>query len=78
MAKAKSPRSTSPTTRFQRAASVPAEGNKVNANHDSLQDAIRARAYELYEERGRQDGYDQEDWFRAEVEVVGQHSKRSA
>jgi hypothetical protein len=30
---------------------------------------IAHRAYQLYEERGRQHGRDQEDWFRAEREV---------
>jgi hypothetical protein len=30
---------------------------------------IRQRAYELYEERGCQHGFDWEDWIRAEAEV---------
>lgn len=30
---------------------------------------VRQRAYELYEARGRQDGFDWEDWIRAETEV---------
>lgn len=30
---------------------------------------IRRRAYEIYEERGRQDGQEVEDWLRAEQEV---------
>jgi hypothetical protein len=32
---------------------------------------IRLRAYQLYEERGRQDGHDLEDWYEAEAEVFG-------
>jgi hypothetical protein len=32
---------------------------------------IRRRAYELYEKRGRQDGHAEEDWQRAEAEVLG-------
>jgi hypothetical protein len=32
---------------------------------------IRLRAYFLYEERGREDGHDVEDWVRAEAEIVG-------
>lgn len=36
-----------------------------------IEELIRRRAYEFYEERGRQDGYAQEDWLRAEAEVVG-------
>ena len=35
-----------------------------------LEDQIRHRAYELYEERGRQDGHEQEDWFRAKEEIA--------
>ena len=32
-------------------------------------DLIARRAYELYEERGREDGHDWDDWFRAERET---------
>ncbi len=35
-----------------------------------LEQQIRERAYELYEERGRQDGHAEEDWFRAKVEIT--------
>ena len=35
-----------------------------------LQDEIRARAYELYEQRGREDGHDLDDWLQAESEVT--------
>jgi hypothetical protein len=31
--------------------------------------AIRERAYELYERRGRQDGLAEEDWLKAELEL---------
>lgn len=34
------------------------------------QDEIARRACELYLERGGQDGYDVEDWLRAEAELV--------
>ena len=33
-------------------------------------DRIRERAYELYEGRGREPGQDEQDWFRAEREVL--------
>lgn len=33
-----------------------------------LQDQIRARAYQLYEQRGRDDGHDLDDWLKAEAE----------
>ena len=32
-------------------------------------DLIRRRAYELFEERGRQSGHDVEDWLQAEREI---------
>ncbi len=40
-----------------------------------LEDQIRRRAYELYEQEGRQDGRDQEYWLRAEAEI---RKRRSA
>jgi Protein of unknown function (DUF2934) len=36
----------------------------------NLDEAIRCRAYQLYEERGRKDGHDMDDWLRAEAEVT--------
>ena len=35
-----------------------------------LENQIRERAYELYEERGREDGHDEEDWLRAKEEIT--------
>ena len=34
------------------------------------QDLIRERAYELYESRGRETGQDEQDWLRAEQEIL--------
>lgn len=36
----------------------------------NLDENIRSRAYELYEERGREEGHDLDDWLRAEEEVT--------
>ena len=36
----------------------------------SLEEQISRRAYELYDQRGKQDGYADEDWLRAEREVL--------
>jgi outer membrane protein TolC len=36
---------------------------------DNLEENIRRRAYELYEERGREDGRELDDWLRAEEEL---------
>ena len=35
-----------------------------------LDEHIRLRAYELYEQRGRQDGHALDDWLQAEAEVA--------
>ena len=34
------------------------------------QDMIRARAYELYEDRSHESGQDEQDWLRAEREIL--------
>ncbi|HMB82538.1 MAG TPA: DUF2934 domain-containing protein [Terriglobales bacterium] len=34
------------------------------------QDRIRERAYQLYESRGRETGQDEQDWLRAEQEIL--------
>jgi hypothetical protein len=36
---------------------------------------IRARAHELFEQRGRQEGRDLDDWLQAEAEVTQQSAK---
>ena len=38
---------------------------------EMIQERIRQRAYELYEQRGREDGNDLDDWLKAESEVTG-------
>jgi Protein of unknown function (DUF2934) len=54
-------------------ASVPIEQGMVSTMPASeaypSHDSIRDRAYELYEQRGREDGREQQDWFKAEHEM---------
>lgn len=38
---------------------------------EQLKERICRRAYELYEQRGRRDGHDFDDWIVAESEVTG-------
>ena len=38
---------------------------------------VRARAYELYEGRGRIDGHAGEDWLQAEREVAGSNELKA-
>jgi hypothetical protein len=39
---------------------------------------IRQRAYELYEQRGRTDGHELDDWLQAECEVKGKQANAAA
>ena len=43
--------------------------------HD--EENVRARAYELYEVRGRIDGHAEEDWLQAEGEVAGSNERKT-
>jgi len=41
---------------------------------EQLDTRIRSRAYELYEQRGAQDGQAQDDWLQAERELLTKQS----
>ena len=43
-----------------------------------FQEAIRSRAYSIYEQRGREHGHNLDDWLIAEAEVVGKAFAQSA
>ncbi len=52
--------------------------NAVGTPQDALEQ-IRRRAYELYEQRGGQHGYHEQDWLQAESEVMSRsRSSRTA
>jgi len=36
-----------------------------------IEQQIQQRAYDLYEQRGRTDGHDLDDWLQAECEIKG-------
>jgi Protein of unknown function (DUF2934) len=42
-----------------------------------VQDRIRVRAYELYEQRGKVEGHDLEDWLQAEQEILSRPTSRA-
>ena len=44
---------------------------------DGPEQQIRELAYQLYEQRGRADGYDVEDWMEAEA-IIRQRGKAAA
>ncbi len=41
-----------------------------------VEERIRCRAYQIYEERGKFDGHDVEDWLVAEEEIIGHQVRR--
>ncbi len=69
------------TTTPQQSKSTTVPQNGASTNHGNgnsrvnVEDSIRYRAYQLYEQRGRRHGFDMEDWLRAEGEV---HSSKGA
>ena len=52
--------------------------NQTTESASELQEQVRRRAYELYEQRGRNDGHDLNDWLQAELEMTQQTSKSIA
>jgi len=46
----------------------------VSANPTEYQEAIRTRAYEIYERRGRGSGSAMDDWLQAEAELRDSHT----
>jgi hypothetical protein len=51
---------------------------RTTESTSELQEQIRFRAYELYEQRGREDGHELDDWLQAESEVTQQKAKTVA
>ena len=49
-----------------------------NATPSNIEERIRKRAYQLYEQRGRVDGFALDDWLRAEREILGAQKPRKA
>ena len=41
----------------------------------NIEERIRRRAYELYEERGREEGHALDDWLQAEAEITGKAAR---
>ncbi len=45
---------------------------------ENQEETIRTRAYQLYEERGREGGHELDDWLRAEEEISRRKSRIAA
>jgi hypothetical protein len=41
-----------------------------------IEERVRERAFELYEQRGRVDGFALDDWLQAEREILGAQKQR--
>ena len=57
---------------------TPGSGQPKPISRADLQEQIRQRAYELYLERGGQEGHAEEDWLRAEAEISSPGQRRPA
>ncbi len=53
------------------------QARSVSGGAPDVTEDSRRRAYELYEQRGRENGHELEDWLRAEEEVT-RNRRRSA
>ena len=53
---------------------VPRKTSPVSAPSVDLAAQIRERAYQLYQERGSAPGRENEDWFKAEREILARQS----
>jgi len=52
--------------------------HRLDAGFDELQERIRVRAYELYEQRGKRDGHALADWLQAKAELTERKSLSAA
>ena len=51
---------------------------QLDAGSYELEDRIRVRSYQLYEQRGRRNGHALDDWLQAEAELTERKSRRAA
>ena len=64
--------------KVQRTTSAPVKSENQTERTPEQLAQIRARAYELFEQRGGEPGHDMEDWLQAEAEVTQQKAKTRA
>jgi hypothetical protein len=80
MAKAKTPRTPKATNNqvitMPEAGSIPMarKTSPANSSPVDLEVKIRERAYQLYVERGSTPGHENEDWLRAEREILARQN----
>jgi hypothetical protein len=82
MAKAKTPRTTKATN--SHVITMPEAGSiamvrktsPANSSPADMEAKIRERAYQLYQERGNNPGHENEDWLRAEREILARQGQQ--
>ncbi len=57
---------------------TPAKTKPVLETPEEIGERIRQRAYQLYEQRGKADGHDLDDWLTAESEVSPKSQAKAA
>ncbi len=57
---------------------LPETTQEITKSTGELQERIRLRAYELYEQRGGEHGHDIDDWLLAELELTQQKPEKVA
>jgi hypothetical protein len=50
---------------------------RLDAGSYELEERIRVRAYQLYEQRGKRNGYALDDWLQSEAELTERRSFRA-
>ncbi len=55
----------------------PNNGGSILASY-GVEERIRRRAYEIYEQQGREEGRHLEHWLQAEQELLGKQSAKRA
>ena len=84
MAKAKTPRTpkttSNPVITMPEAGSVSLvrKASPGNGSPSDLEAKIRERAYQLFQERGCAPGFENEDWLRAEREVLARQNHQQS
>ncbi len=78
MPKAKTAKKTQPITNGSPDTTSITPFEPPASSRSNLEERIRQRAYEFFLERGGLDGYAEEDWLRAEAEVLGHSGRRTA
>ena len=71
-------KATGPATIGNGSRNVAPDNTPATQIYPGIEEEIRRRAYELYEQRGRQDGMQEQDWARAETEILSRHQRQKS